>query len=154
MKWSEALTALSQCGLGALILDLDGQVRKINARGDELLHGDGKLEGAPLPACAVPLLQPVEERVYGNPAFGEYIARCPTPTLEDLPEGYRFLVFQKTDYEACHDMLLSALNQIKESVIICDQDSRIYFLNDAAVRMDGLTNYGVVGEKLCLWAGI
>ena len=26
MKWSEALTALSQCGLGALILDLDGQV--------------------------------------------------------------------------------------------------------------------------------
>ena len=148
MKWSEALTALSQCGLGALILDLDGQVRKINARGDELLHGDGKLEGAPLPACAVPLLQPVEERVYGNPAFGEYIAHCPTPTLEDLPEGYRFLVFQKADYEACHDMLLSALNQIKESVIICDQDSRIYFLNDAAVRMDGLTNYGVVGEKL------
>ena len=148
MKSTEALTLLSQCNLGALVLNPDGRVLDINARGDQLLHGEGKLKGAPLPAYCMPLLQSGTERVYSNPAFGEYVMPCPAPEVEGLPEGCRLVVFQKADYEACHDMLLSTLNQINESVIVCDKESRIYFLNDAAVRMDGLTNYGVVGEKL------
>lgn len=148
MKWTEILCVLSQCGLGALVLDEEGVVLAVNAAGNQLLHGGGKLKGEKLPAFAHPLLQPVEEQVYANPAFGEYLRRCPEPLVEDLPEQSRLLVFRKADREARQDLLLGALSRINQSVILCDDKSRILYLNDAAVQMDSLTNTSVLGRTI------
>ena len=148
MKWTEAIRVLSQSGLGALVLDSAGVILAVNPTGNELLHGEGRLKGKELPLFARILLQPEEEGMYANPAFGEYLRRCPEPLVDDLPQGARLLVFRKANQDACHDMLLGALSQINQSVIICDEGNRIVYLNDAAVRMDGLDNTRVVGRTI------
>lgn len=148
MKWTDTFVLLSQCGLGALLLDENGIILAVNPTGNKLLHGEGKLKGQVLPPFAHPLLQPMGERVYAKPCFGEYLLRTQEPIVEDLPQGTRMVVFRKADLEACHDQLLGALMQVKESVIICDDEGRIVYLNDAAVRMDNLTNTGVVGRNI------
>lgn len=148
MKWTEAIRVLSQSGLGALVLDSAGVILAVNPTGNELLHGEGKLKGKKLPLFARTLLQPPDEGMYANPAFGEYLQRCPEPLVDDLPPGARLLVFRKADREARYDMILGALSQIRQSVILCDAQSRILYLNDAAVRMDSLDNTRVVGRTI------
>ena len=148
MKWTEAIRVLSQSGLGALVLDSAGVILAVNPTGNELLHGEGKLKGKKLPLFARTLLQPPDEGMYANPAFGEYLQRCPEPLVDDLPPGARPLVFRKADREARYDMILGALSQIRQSVILCDAQSRILYLNDAAVRMDSLDNTRVVGRTI------
>ena len=148
MKWTEALCVLSQSGLGALVLDQAGMILAVNETGNRLLHGEGKLKGRRLPDLAMPLLQPVEDKVYANPAFGEYLRRSPEPLVDDLPSGTRLLVFHKASQEAGYDLMRGVLNRINQSVILCDDKSRIVYLNDAAVHMDSLTNTSVLGKTI------
>jgi len=148
MKWTEALCVLSQSDLGALVLDQAGTILAVNETGNRLLHGEGKLKGQKLPEFATPLLQPAEDKVYANPAFGEYLRRSPEPLVDDLPEGARLLVFHKATYEAGYDLMRGVLNRINQSVILCDDKSRIVCLNDAAVHMDSLTNTSVLGKTI------
>ena len=148
MQYQEVMETLSACGLGALVTTQDGTILCVNEAGDRLLHGEGKLNGLRLQDIAAPLCEKPEKRVYASVAFGEYLCRCPAPVPPDLPEGCGLVVFREATNDACHDMLISVLNQISESVILCDAQSRIYLLNDAAVKMDSIVTQDVLGEKI------
>jgi arginine utilization regulatory protein len=142
------MIALSQCGLGAAVISKDGVILSINETGDHLLHGEGKLADKTLPEAAVPLCEESEEPVYANISFGEYLLRCPTPDVTDLPEQSRLLVFRDATADACHAMLTGVINQLSESVILCDGKDRVYLLNDAAVRLDSIVTRDVLGENI------
>ncbi len=148
MCYQEIMETLSECRLGAVLIAEDSTIVSANAMGDRLLHGQGKLPGTRLPDLAAPLCEESEEVRYASVAFGEYLLRCPAPTAEDLPEGCRLVVFRAADKDACHDMLMNVINQISESVILCDADSRIWLLNDAAVKMDSIVTQDVLGNGI------
>ena len=148
MKYQEALVVLSQCGLGAVLVKIDSTILEINEAGDRLLHGDGKLKGARLIECAPYLWQEPDKKMYQNVGFGEYLVRCPAPEMPDLPQGARMLVFRSAASDVFNDMLLNVLEQMSESVILCDADSRICMLNDAAIKMDSVALQDVLGEKI------
>lgn len=148
MNYEEALRVISQCGLGAVVVSKDKRILAINERGDCLLHGDGKLLGRPLPQKAAILYEETESPLYANIAFGEYLCRCPTPVLEELPAESELIVFRTAINDACHDMLVTALNGIQESVILFDEEGRIYLLNDAAVELDSIVTSDVLGKHV------
>lgn len=148
MNYLDIMDILSQCGLGSMVLDENNTILSVSSEGDRLLHGEGQLEGKPLPAQMESLCGSDPAPVYVNIAFGEYLLRCPSPSLPDLPPGARLVVFRAAANDACHDMLISVVNQIKESVILCDAESRIYLLNDAAVKMDTIETRNVLGAPI------
>jgi arginine utilization regulatory protein len=145
--YREIAKILSECGLGALLLSEDGDVLFINEAGADLLGG-GKFEGGKLSAEAVSLCADTDKPRYVNISFGKYLIRCSAPELPDIPRGARLIVFREATNDACHDMLMSVLNQISESVILCDADSRVYLLNDAAVKMDSIVTQDVLGAHI------
>ncbi len=148
MVYQEAMELLSQCGLGAVLLAEDGMIAAVNEAGDRLLHGDGALVGKTLEGIAAVLCQESELPLYVNIAFGEYLVRCPTPTLPELPEGTSLIVFRDARYDAGFDMLLNTMNQLSERVAMYDQEGRLYLLNDAAVRMESIIAEEVVGRDV------
>ena len=147
MDYRHMLDSLSQCGLGAALVSLSHIILEINALGDHLLHGEGTLVGKSLRSIAPELCQIEGETLYANIAFGEYLTACPPPKL-DLPPNTHMVVFRNATSDACHDMLMSVVNQISEAVILCDAKSRIYLLNDAAVKMDSIVTQDVLGEDI------
>lgn len=106
------------------------------------------LEGRSLWEVAAPLCQEPEEPVYANIAFGEYLLRCPTPEVSGLPPHSRLIVFRSAANDACHDMLISVLNQINEAVALFDGEGRLYLLNDAVVKMESVDTQDVLGENV------
>jgi arginine utilization regulatory protein len=148
MNYQAAFELMSQCALGAMLVTPEQTILALNPAGDRLLHGHGQLIGQPLPQAAQPLRQPLHHRQYANIAFGEYLRRCPTPEISELPEQTELIVFREAADEACHDMLITALNGIDESVILFDAEERIYFLNDAAVNLDSIVTSDVLGQKV------
>lgn len=148
MDYQDAMRILSQCGLGAALLGENEIILTINETGDHLLHGEGRLEGRSLWEVAAPLCQESEEPVYANIAFGEYLLRCPTPELSGLPSHSRLVVFRNAANDACHDMLISVLNQISEAVALYDAEGRLYLLNDAVVKMESIVTQDVLGENV------
>lgn len=148
MDYREAMSVLSQCGLGAVLLGKNDVILEANETGDRLLHGGGRLEGRLLREIAPNLCQESEEPLYARAAFGEYLLRCPAPEAAGLPPHTRLVVFRNATDSACHDMLISVLNQISESVILCDEKSKIYLLNDAAVKMDTIETLDVLGKDI------
>lgn len=148
MNYQTVFELLSQCDLGALLVTPNQTIAALNDHGDQLLHGHGQLLGQPLPAAAKPLCRPLSQKQYANIAFGKYLKRCPSPTKLDIPAGHELIVFRDATGEACHDMLITALNGIDESVILFDAEERIYFLNDAAVNLDSIVTSDVLGQKV------
>lgn len=148
MNHEEALRVISQCGLGAVLVSKDKKILAINETGDRLLHGEGKLLGKDLPEKAAILYEETESPSYANIAFGEYLCRCPTPELPDLPTDSELIVFRVATNDACHDMLITVLNGISESVILFDAEGRIYLLNDAAVELDSIVTSDVLGKHV------
>lgn len=148
MNYPDAMELLSQCGIGAALIDGSTTIHSINDEGDRLLQGGGKLAGKRLLELAPQLCGEDEEPVYANTAFGEYLKKCPTPSQVATPAGTRLVVFRAAVSDACHDMLISVVNHISESVILCDSESRIYLLNDAAVKMDSMVTQDVLGDKM------
>ncbi len=148
MDYKDTMGILSQCGLGAALLGENEIVLAVNETGDHLLHGEGKLEGRSLWEVAAPLCQESEEPVYVNIAFGEYLLRCSTPEVSGLPPRSRLIVFRNAANDACHDMLISVLNQISEAVALYDAAGRLYLLNDAVVKMDSIATQDVLGENV------
>jgi arginine utilization regulatory protein len=138
---------LSQCGLGAVLMSCDKYILAINETGDRLLHGGGNLMGGPIPEAAAPLFEesPV---LYANIAFGEYLCRCGTPRFPDMPPDTQLVVFRSAANDACHDMLISVLNGLREAVFLLDAEGRIYFFNDAAVKMDSLAASDILGKHV------
>lgn len=148
MDYRDVMTVLSQSGLGAALLGEHEIILSVNETGDHLLHGEGTLEGQSLWEIAAPLCQESEEPLYANIAFGEYLIRCPAPEVDGLPPRTRLIVFRNAANDACHDMLISMLNQISEAAALFDAKGRMYLMNDAAVKMESLTTQDVLGEHV------
>lgn len=148
MKYCEVMDVLSCCGLGAVLVSGDNIVVEVNETGDCLLHGEGKLKGKSLELIAPFLCHKDSGASYGIIGFNEYLAQCPAPMLKDIPPQTRLVVFRDASKDIRHDMLLQILNQINESVILCDEYSRILLLNDAAVKMDSLLTGDISGKML------
>lgn len=148
MKYLDAMEVLSPCGLGVVLLSEDNRILSVNEAGDRLLHGDGNLVGIPMPEAAALLCEESDPARYVNIAFGEYLCRCEAPEVSDLPSGTRLIVFRMATNDACHDMLISALNGISEGVILFDEEERLYLLNDAAVNMDAIVTSDVLGKHV------
>ena len=147
MNCKDIMNVLSQCGLGALLLK-NHRILEINESGDRLLLGDGTLVGKDLTEIAPELCKPIESSCYDRIAFGKYISRCQAPSVDDLPFGTELIVFRDSTDAVHRDMLLSVVNQSAEGVILCDEDSRICLLNDAAVKMDSIVASEVIGEDI------
>lgn len=148
MDYKDAMKVLSQSGLGAALLGEHEIILRVNETGDHLLHGEGRLEGRSLWEIAAPLCQESEEPLYANIAFGEYLMRCPSPEVTGLPPHSRLIVFRNAANDACHDMLISMLNQISEAAALFDAQGRLYLVNDAVVKMESLTTQDVLGEHV------
>lgn len=148
MDYRDVMDMFSQSGMGALVLAEDGMILAVNGAGDRLLHGDGALTGQALAEIAPALCEKSDAPVYENISFGEYLMRCPAPEVTGLPPNGQLVVFRVATNDACHDMLISVLNQLGESVVLCDAKSRIYLLNDAAVKLDSMVTQDVLGETV------
>ncbi len=148
VRYLDAMEILSQCGLGAVLVSEDKQILSINEAGDRLLHGGGNLVGATMPAAAALLCEESDLVSYVNIAFGEYLCRCTTPKLPDIPPHTQMIVFRMATNDACHDMLISVLNGISEAVNLFDAEGRLYLLNDAAVHMDSIVTSDVLGKDV------
>ena len=147
MKYQEAMSVLSQSGLGALVMESDSRILAVNQAGDALLHGAGKLEGKLLSEIALPLSMESEKPMYATVVFGEYLLRCPTPEVENLPLHTQLVVFRNATADAMQDILMHVVNQLSEALFVCDADSRILFLNDAGVRMESMDLRDIRGAR-------
>lgn len=148
MDYREAMQMLSQCGLGVLVTDADEKIIAANDAAGLLLHDAEGLGGRALADIAPAFCKGQEGQTYANTAFGEYMRQCPSPKVEGLPEKSRLIVFRDATNDVCHEVLMHAINQVSESVIICDAEARIWLLNDAAVKMDSIVTQDVVGENI------
>ncbi len=148
MDYREAMLLLSQCGLGVLVVDENEKVLEANEAAEQFLHVQDQLKGSLLTNIAPAFCKEHNGQVYVNTEFGKYLKHCPSPETENLPENARMVVFREATNDACHDVLIHAINQVSESVIICDAEARIWLLNDAAVRMDSIVTKDVVGENI------
>ena len=148
MNYREAMKMLSQCGLGAVVIDPDTAIIEVNEMGDRLLHGRGKLTGKRLSGIAEVLCTDLGNNIYARVAFGEYVARCPSPEVEELPPFAQLIVFRDATNDACHELLMNAINQFDDGIILCDEESRVWMLNDSAVKMDSLLVEDVKGERI------
>lgn len=148
MKYQEVMLILSQCGLGAVLLAEGDAILTANGAADRMLHGKGKLAGKNLRVIAGELCMQDDPPQYANVVFGQYLQRCPTPVLDDLPDGCRMVVFRDATNDACHDIMLDALNHVSEAMVICDVHSRIWLLNNAAAKIDSLSTKDVLGEDV------
>ncbi len=147
MEYRETMQMLSQCGLGALVMEADSRIVAVNQTGDVLLHGDGRLKGKLLSEIALPLSMESENPIYANIVFGEYLLRCPTPAVENLPSGTQLVVFRNATAQAMQDILLHVVSQLSEALFVCDAENRILFLNDAGVRMESMDLQDIRGER-------
>ena len=148
MNYREGMELLSQCGLGAVVIDADTAILAVNAAGDRLLNGGGALVGQRLCAIAEALCLETDAPGFARISFGKYVTRCSTPDMDGLPEGTRFIVFRDATNDACHEMLMNAINQFDDGIILCDEDTRVWMLNDSAVKMDALLVEDVKGERI------
>ena len=148
MDYQKVMEILSQCGLGAILLSARNEILEANELAIHLLHGEGGLTGKILDTIAPQLCEESEEPLYANIAFGEYLLRVPEPTIDDLPTGTRLLVFRNAADDACHDMLISIVNQISESIALYDAKGRAYLLNDATVKMESIDTKDILGESV------
>ena len=138
MEYRKAMAYLNECMLGAMLIAEDKRIVEYNPTAEKLLQGEGGLKNKPVD-LAVKFI-PMEDTgiVYANVGFGRYIKQCPAPELEDLPPGSRMIVFRDATKDILCEMLLKVVNKLKESVVLCDEYSRILLLNEAAVEMDSL----------------
>ncbi len=148
MEFRKAMAYLNECMLGAMLIAEDKRIVEFNQTAEKLLKGEGSLKNKPVD-LAVKFI-PMEDSgiVYANVGFGRYIKQCPAPELEDLPPGSRMIVFRDATKDILYEMLLKVVNKLKESVIICDEYSRILLLNEAAIIMDSIPIKKVLGMPL------
>ncbi|QAT49954.1 PAS domain-containing protein [Caproiciproducens sp. NJN-50] len=147
MTSENVMETLSQCGLGAMLIDGEDRILAINDAGFQLMRGKGEL-GASLREIVPVFCGKEPSKEYWNIDFGEYLLQCPTPEVTDLAPNTRMIVFRNARNDACHDMLMCIINQVSDSVILCDEQGRVFLLNDAAVQMESLLQQEVSGRHL------
>jgi arginine utilization regulatory protein len=149
MKYQEIMKVLSECGMGAVLVTENWEIREVNETGIQLLHGSEHnwLIGKRLSDIAAPLCLESEQNIYACMGFNEYLLRCPAPSADDLPEYCRLVVFRTATRDAQCDMFEHALEQVSDAVVMCDAETRINFLNNACIQMDEVVPSDVIGEK-------
>ena len=166
MGITESLKLISQCGIGAVIVDRDGFIRMFNEQAMRLLHGEEHdyLIGHRLEDVAPGLCEKQEtgaersddsqherrhdRRRYVGVAFDEYLIRTDAPEIPELPEEMQLVTFRNVTAEVQRERYEHALEQISDSIIMCDEETRIVFLNNAAIKMDNLVLKDVIGERI------
>ena len=149
LHYTDVMTMLSLYGIGVLALDSREYIVHANAASAQLLHGNRAEE-----LCGRKLDDLLPDLPLQNSAdflsvhFGEYLKICPSPDAEGLAEGVRLLTFRDATAEVERARYQHALEQISDSVIMCDEQERICFLNDAALEMDGLALQDVLGDPI------
>ena len=137
---------LSQCRIGAMLLNGEKQILAINEEGKRLL---GETEpGSQLREDLRPLLADHSENEYINTGFGEYIVKHPVPVPGDLPDGSVLVGFRCADAEYDSVIKTAVLNKMKEGVVLCDRMERLTYLNHAAAAIDSLVPDKVLGMKI------
>lgn len=147
MKWQEVMAFLDQFDRGAMLVREGRTIVEINEFGRNFL-GLSQTTGAAVPEKALPLLRPLEAKQVAHLAFQKWARRVKCGPVTNLPEGMELVVFEDAACEVYREMYQNILNRISESVILCDENEQILFLNDAAVRMDSLLNEAVVGRSM------
>lgn len=130
------------------MIENDATILEANQAAENLLESDGNLIGQNLKKIAPALCEPIEKKQYENISFGKYLLRCPSPQANDLPENSSLIVFRDASNDASRDILVHVLNQLNDSVIICDEKQRIFMINDSTAQMDTLVKNDVAGEKI------
>lgn len=148
MKYREAMAYLSKCRLGAILIAEDKTISEYNQTAEDLLDSGDNLKDKPLDLVVKFLPMEDTGTVYANVGFGRYIKQCPAPDFKDLPTGSRMIVFRDASKDILYEMLLKVINKLNDSVILCDEYSRILLLNEAAVSMDSLPNENVIGKPI------
>lgn len=148
MTYQQAMSLLSACGTGALLLSPEGMVITSNTAADAILHACGDLLGKRLREVVPELCDESTGSAYVNIGCGAYIKRCPVLIPEDLPEGMQFVAFRDASKEALCDILSEVVNDISEAIVICDTESRILLMNSAASRIDGMDEQQVFGARI------
>ncbi|MBS5518847.1 MAG: sigma 54-interacting transcriptional regulator [Acidaminococcus sp.] len=147
MKWQEVMAFLDQFDRGAMLVREGRTIVEINEFGRNFL-GLSQTTGAAVPEKALPLLRPLEAKQVAHLAFQKWARRVKCGPVTNLPEETELVVFEDAACEVYREMYQNILNRISESVILCDENEQILFLNDAAVRMDSLLNEAVVGRSM------
>lgn len=85
---------------------------------------------------------------YARIAFGRYAACTALLQHPLLPGDTRLLILRDASRDHALDMAVTALDQIHEAVVICDEEDRMYFCNAAALEIDDLVFEKVRGEHI------
>ncbi len=144
MEYRSAMDYLNECMLGAILIAEDKRIIDFNDTAEHLLRDADGLKNKPLDLVVkfIPMDSGV---VYANVGFGRYIKQCPTPNLEDMPYGSKLIVFRDATKDILFEMLYKMVNKLNESVVLCDEYSRILMMNESAVAMDSLPKKKVLG---------
>lgn len=148
LHYREVMQVLSQSGIGTAVLSEDRCILELSRAGAGLLHLGPECVGKRLEDLFPEFRQNDSGPKYICPAFGEYVMQCPAPEMEGLPEGCSVIAFRAASAEVMRDILFSIMNSIRESVVLCDAEGRMVFLNDAAVRMDSMVTEDVRGRHV------
>lgn len=173
MDVQTAMELLSQCNLGALLLDKDYRILAVNETGRKLLFPKksfgkptGKSSSAPgttgsdntesemytekefLPRQFLNLCDKSENPPYIPVAFNRYVMAQPAPDIGPLPEGQQLIVFRDASKEYRLDVMQSVCNHLTEAIVVCDKESRLTYINDPAMKMDMVIDGNVLGESV------
>ena len=148
MNYRDAMKLLSQCGIGMVVTGTDHTILEANRAADSLLVKNGTAVGKNLKNIAPSLCESVDKHLYSNPVFGFYLRRIEAPELSGLPDGASVYCFRDATAEAYNEMLTFSVNHISEALVLSDSESRLWLLNDAAVRMDSLVNEDIHGATV------
>lgn len=139
---------LNECQLGAILVAEDKRIVEYNQMAERLLQCDDDLRNKPLELTVKFIPMEDSDIVYANVGIGKYIKQCPAPATEDMPVGARLLVFRDATKDILYIMLLNVVHNLKESVILCDEYSRILLLNKATMAMDSLPMENIMGKPI------
>jgi len=148
MKYKDGMNLLSQLGLGAILISEDYYIIDVNEAGDRLLHGNGSLIDKSIKSISPMLCETENVPEFININFGEYLSICPVPEMEDLPPSTQLIIFRDSTNDAYLHMLNNVINNVSESIILCDENGQILIFNDAAVKMDALILQDIAGKPI------
>lgn len=148
MKYKDSMNLLSKLGIGAILVSENYYIIDVNKAADRLLHGNGGLIDKSLKSIVPLLCESDDVPEFININFGEYLSLCQSPQAVDLPPNTRLIVFRDATNDAYLHMLNNVINNISESIIICDENGKILIFNDAAVKMDSLMLQDIAGKPI------
>lgn len=145
LQYYEVMKALSDCGIGVLLVTDENLILSVNEAGASMLHTDGVLKGMPLEQVAPFLCDNRQQPTYGNPAFDEYLTQCPSPQDVELPPKTRLVAFRNAVSEFHEKALHTVFQYLREAITVWDSKGRMLMINAAAEKLEAHLSGDVVG---------